>query len=103
MLHELGHDERWWDDVEVGDHLPERVFGPYAIASFATEWRSSLFTTWSTLDRREIDSAALGFTPEVAGHENDPHMERINPELTSVSSISACRGLMARVLRWEHK
>jgi hypothetical protein len=92
MLHDLGHKERWWDDVKVGDELPERVFGPHTIASFATEWRSFLFTTWGTLDRRELDLAALGFTPEMAGHENDPVMERINPELTDGAYIGPSRG-----------
>jgi len=36
MLHDLGHSERWWDDVSVGDLLPERVFGPHSVASFTT-------------------------------------------------------------------
>src|SRR5579862_8239808 len=31
MLHDLGHKERWWDDVNVGDQLPERVFGPHSV------------------------------------------------------------------------
>lgn len=92
MLHDLGHKERWWDDVHVGDHLPERVFGPHTIVSFATEWRSYLFTCWGTLDRRELDLEALGFTKEMAGHENDPHMERINPELTDGAYYGPSRG-----------
>ena len=92
MLHDLGHKERWWDDVKVGDQLPERVFGPHTIASFTTEWRSYLFTTWGTLDRRELDLEALGFTKEMAGHENDPHMERINPELTDGAYYGPSRG-----------
>ena len=46
MLHNLGHKERWWDDVQVGDDLPERVFGPHSIASFATEWRAYIVNTW---------------------------------------------------------
>ena len=40
MLRDLGHKERWWDDVNVGDQLPERVFGPHSVASFTTEWRA---------------------------------------------------------------
>ncbi|MCT2400857.1 FAS1-like dehydratase domain-containing protein [Novosphingobium mangrovi (ex Huang et al. 2023)] len=92
MLHDLGHQERWWDDVNVGDQLPERVFGPHTIASFTTEWRAYMFTTWGTLDRRELDLEALGFTKEMAGHENDPHMERINPELTDGAYFGPSRG-----------
>lgn len=92
MLHDLGHKERWWDDINVGDQLPERVFGPHTIASFTTEWRAYLFTTWGTLDRRELDLEALGFTKEMAGHENDPHMERINPELTDGAYFGPSRG-----------
>ena len=92
MLHDLGHKERWWDDVNVGDQLPERVIGPHTIASFATEWRSYLFSVWGTLDRREINLADFGFTEDMAGHENDPVMERINPELTDGAYYGASRG-----------
>ena len=93
MLHDLGHGKRYWDDVNVGDQLPERVFGPHTVASFATEWRSYLFTTWGTLDRRtDLDLAALGFTAEMAGHENDPVMERLNPELTDGAYFGPSRG-----------
>jgi acyl dehydratase len=94
MLHDLGHGERWWDDVNVGDQLPERVFGPHSVVSFATEWRSYLFTVWGTLNRRTIDLEALGFTKEMAGHENDPVMERINPELTDGAYYGPSRGHM---------
>ena len=92
MLHDLGHDKRWWDDVNVGDALPTRTFGPHTVASFATEWRSYLFSIWGTLDRREINLEDFGFSPEFAGHENDPIMERINPELTDGAYIGASRG-----------
>ncbi|PNU05072.1 FAS1-like dehydratase domain-containing protein [Novosphingobium guangzhouense] len=92
MLHDLGHGERWWDDVAIGNQLPERVFGPHTVASFTTEWRSYLFTVWGTLDRRTIDLEALGFTKEMAGHENDPVMERINPELTDGAYYGPSRG-----------
>jgi acyl dehydratase len=92
MMHDLGHKERWWDDVNVGDQLPERVFGPHSVASFATEWRAYLFTIWGTIDRRDLDLEALGFTKEMAGHENDPHMERINPALTDGAYYGPSRG-----------
>lgn len=92
MLHDLGHKERWWDDVNIGDKLPERVFGPHTIASFTTEWRAYQFTTWGTLDRREIDMESFGFTKEMAGHENDPIWERINPEQTDGAYFGPSRG-----------
>jgi acyl dehydratase len=92
MMHDLGHKERWWDDVAVGDHLPERLIGPHSIVSFTTEWRSYLFTTWGTLDRRMVDLEALGFTKEMAGHENDPVMELINPFITDGAHYGPSRG-----------
>jgi acyl dehydratase len=93
MLHDLGHGERWWDDITVDDALPVRTFGPHTVASMTTEWRSYLFTTWGTINRRtDLDMAALGFTPEMAGHENDPVMERINPELTDGAYFGPSRG-----------
>ena len=92
MLHELGHKERWWDDVKVGDQLTERVFGPHSIASFTTEWRAFIVNTWGTLDLRKNDLLALGFTPEMAGYENDPDMQLINPELTDGAYYGPSRG-----------
>jgi N-terminal half of MaoC dehydratase len=93
MLHDLGHGRRYWDDVKVGDKLPERVFGPHTIVSFATEWRAYLFTIWGGTHRRtDLDLAALGFVDEMAGHENDPVMERINPELTDGAYFGPSRG-----------
>ncbi len=99
MLHDLGHDKRYWDDVTVGDALPERVIGPHSIVSFATEWRSYLFTGWGTITRRtDLDMAAMGFVEEMAGLEQDPTMERINPELTDGAYIGPSRGHMFK--RW---
>ncbi|HEX7853300.1 MAG TPA: MaoC family dehydratase N-terminal domain-containing protein [Sphingobium sp.] len=92
MLHDLGHKERWWDDVAIGDQLPERVFGPHSIASFATEWRAFLVNTWGTMDLRKQDLLALGFTPEMAGYENDPDMQLINPLLTDGAYYGPSRG-----------
>ena len=92
MLRDLGHQERWWDDVSVGDLLPERVFGPHSIASFATEWRAYLVNIWGTMDLRKNDLEALGFTPEMAGYENDPDMQLINPALTDGAYYGPSRG-----------
>ena len=92
MLHDLGHRERWWDDVNVGDPLPERVFGPHSIASFTTEWRAYLMNTWGALNLRKLDLLALGYTPEMAGYENDPDMQLINPLLTDGAYYGPSRG-----------
>ena len=92
MLHDLGHRERWWDDVNGGDHLPERVFGPHSVASFTTEWRAYVVNTWGTMNLRKNDLAALGFTPEMAGFENDPDMMLVNPELTDGAYYGPSRG-----------
>lgn len=92
MLHDLGHKERWWDDVQIGDELPERVFGIHTIASFTTEWRAYIVNTWGTFNLRNQDLEAMGFTREMAGYENDPAMQLINPELTDGAYIGPSRG-----------
>ncbi len=92
MLHDLGHDKRYWDDVSVGDALTERVFGPHSIASFTTEWRAFLVNTWGTMNLRVNDLEAMGFTREMAGYENDPAMQLINPEFTDGAYIGPSRG-----------
>lgn len=92
VLHDLGHKKRWWDDIKVGDTLPERVFGPHSIASFTTEWRAYLVNTWGTMDLRKQDLLGLGFTPEMAGYENDPDMQLVNPSLTDGAYYGPSRG-----------
>jgi acyl dehydratase len=92
-LHDLGHGKRYWDDVNLGDSLPVRVFGPHSVASFATEWRAYLFTIWGGTHRRtDLDLEALGFSKDMAGHENDGVMEKINPELTDGAYFGPSRG-----------
>jgi acyl dehydratase len=92
-LHELGHGKRYWDDIKVGDELPTRVFGPHSLASLTTEWRAYLFTIWCGVHRRtDLDMEALGFTAEMAGKEQDPVMEKDNPELTDGAYIGPSRG-----------
>ena len=93
MMHDLGHGKRYWDDVKVGDKLPARVFGPHTIASLTTEWRAYLFTIWCGVHRRtDLDIEALGFTADMAGKEQDPVMEKENPELTDGAYIGPSRG-----------
>lgn len=92
MLRDLGHNERWWDDVQVGDQLPERLFGPHSVASFTTEWRAYLVNNWGTMDLRKNDLEALGFTREMAGYENDPDMLLDNTFLTDGAYYGPSRG-----------
>ncbi|MET0269716.1 MAG: MaoC family dehydratase N-terminal domain-containing protein [Sphingomonas sp.] len=93
MLHDLGHAPRYWDDVVVGGNLPERVVGPHSIVSFTTEWRSYTFTQWGSMHRRtDLDMEALGFVKEMAGKEQDPVHERINPEQTDGAYVGPSRG-----------
>ena len=93
MMHDLGHGKRYWDDVKVGDKLPTRVFGPHSIASLTTEWRAYLFTLWCGVHRRtDLDMEALGFTGPMAGKEQDPTLEKDNPEQTDGAYIGPSRG-----------
>lgn len=92
MLRDLGHKERCWDDVQVGDALPERLFGPHSVASFTTEWRAYLVNNWGTMDLRKNDLEALGFTREMAGYENDPDMLLDNTFLTDGAYYGPSRG-----------
>jgi acyl dehydratase len=39
-----------------------------------------------------LDLEALGYDPDMAGHENDPVMEKINPELTDGAYYGPSRG-----------
>jgi len=101
MMHDLGHGKRYWEDVQVGDELPVRVIGPHSIASFTTEWRAYLFTIWGGTHRPGMDMEAMGFTKEFAGHENDPVMERDNPEWTDGAYFGPSRGHLFP--EWAHR
>ena len=93
MLHDLGHNARYWDTVSVSDELPQRVFGPHSIPSFTTEWRAYTFTIWGTAHRRtDLDIEQLGFVGPMAGKEQDAELERINPEETDGAYIGPSRG-----------
>ena len=35
-----------FEEVSVGQRLPQRALGPHTIATFASEWRAFPFTTW---------------------------------------------------------
>jgi hypothetical protein len=93
MLHDLGHGKRCWEDVNIGDPLTERVFGPHSIVSLTTEWRSFIMTTWGAMRRRtDLNIEDLGFTGPMAGREMDPVLEKENPEQTDGAYIGPSRG-----------
>ncbi len=92
MLRDLGHGKRLWRDSNLGDVLPERVFGPHSIASFTTEWRAYIVNIWGTMDLKVNDLESMGFTREMAGYENDPAMQLINPSLTDGAYYGPSRG-----------
>jgi acyl dehydratase len=92
MLDELGHGKRWWDDVRIGDRLPERVLGPHTIVSFATEHRAFLMNLWEAMGRRpdELSPAALGFA--MPGPKVSADMLRLDLELTDSAYYGPARG-----------
>jgi hypothetical protein len=92
MLRDLGHNKRLWKEASIGEQMPERVFGPHTVASLTTEWRAYLVNIWGSMDLRVNDLEAIGFTREMAGYENDPAMQLINPELTDGAYYGPSRG-----------
>lgn len=97
-VHALGHGRRKWSEVNIGDQLPVRVFGPHSIASIATEWRAYMMTIWGAANRnQDCDPVKLGFVGPMAGWEMDPVEELINPENTDGAYMGPSRGhLFAR-------
>lgn len=91
-LHDLGHNKRMYSSVEVGEKLPERVFGPHSVASFATEWRAYHLNLWGAMAKPEGGLGDLGWVGEMAGDEQDGTVERINPELTDGAYYGPSRG-----------
>jgi len=99
MMHALGHNRLYWDDVQVGDDLPERVFGPHSVASFTTEWRAYLMNLWGSAYRNaDCDPVKLGYVGPMAGWEMNPFEEKVNPENTDGAYIGPSRGHLFK--RW---
>jgi hypothetical protein len=94
MIQTLHHDKRLIGSVEVGERLPTNVLGPHSLASFATEWRAFPMNTWGGMKTgpTTVSAEELGYTKEMAGHEGDKRMERINPELTDGAYYGPSRG-----------
>jgi acyl dehydratase len=91
-VHNLGHDKRLYQDVEVGKELTPNVLGPHSLASFTTEWRAYPQTIWYGGLRSEARQPNKGYTPEMEGFEGDPIMEKFNPELTDGAYYGPSRG-----------
>lgn len=94
MIQTLRHDKRLIGSVEVGERLPTNVLGPHSLASFATEWRAYPMNAWGAMKTgpTTVSAEELGYTKEMAGHEGDKRMERVNPELTDGAYYGPSRG-----------
>ena len=94
QIQTLGHDKRLIGSVSVGDRLASNVLGPHSLASFTTEWRAFPMNAWGAMKTgpTTVSAIDLGYTKEMAGHEGDKRMERLNPELTDGAYYGPSRG-----------
>ena len=94
QIQTLGHDKRLIGSVSVGDRLAGNVLGPHSLASFTTEWRAFPMNAWGAMKTgpTTVSAIDLGYTKEMAGHEGDKRMERLNPELTDGAYYGPSRG-----------
>jgi hypothetical protein len=54
------------EEVEVGQRLPTRPIGPHTLSTFATEWRSYVFTVWGSNVQEGPDHLTeAGWLPEM--------------------------------------
>ena len=54
------------EEVEVGQRLPTRPIGPHTLSTFATEWRSYIFTVWGSNVQEGPDHLTeAGWLPEM--------------------------------------
>ncbi|TMM16790.1 MAG: acyl dehydratase [Actinobacteria bacterium] len=57
------------EEVEVGQRLPTRPIGPHTLSTFATEWRSYIFTVWGSNVQEGPDHLTeAGWLPEMDRH-----------------------------------
>lgn len=94
QVQRLGHDKRLLSSVQPGDVLAPTVLGPHSLASFATEWRAYPMTVWGAMAKgpTSVRGEELGYTKEMAGHEGDRDLERVNPEKTDGAYYGPSRG-----------
>jgi acyl dehydratase len=63
-------------DVEIGLQLPRRAIGPHTIASFSTEWRAYIFTTWgSSYHEGPEHLQEAGWLPEMERHLEEAEID----------------------------
>jgi acyl dehydratase len=54
------------EELEVGQRLPTRPIGPHTLSTFATEWRSYIFTVWGSNVQEGPDHLTeAGWLPEM--------------------------------------
>ena len=94
QVQQLHHDKRLIGSVSVGDRLASNVLGPHSLASLTTEWRAYPMNAWGAMRTgpTTVSAVDLGYTKEMAGHEGDRRMERLNPELTDGAYYGPSRG-----------
>jgi hypothetical protein len=64
-----GPDSPIFDKVTEGDRLPTRPIGPHTLSTFATEWRSYIFTVWgSSVQEGHDHIVEAGWLPEMDRH-----------------------------------
>ena len=58
-----------WEGISIGDRLPTRPIGPHTLSTFATEWRSYIFTVWGSSVQEGADHLTeAGWLPEMDRH-----------------------------------
>jgi len=86
-----GHVLRTCDAVQQGEQLPRGVIGPHTLQSFATEWRSYIFTVWgsSAQDGRPTSTQQAGWLPEMT---SDQQKAKVDPAQVDGLYKGASRG-----------
>jgi len=88
----FNHVIRRFDEVKTGEELPVRVIGPHSALTFATEWRSYIFTVWGSnyYDGLPTSTNEAGWLPEMS--PVDPELAALDPSLADGLYMGASRG-----------
>jgi acyl dehydratase len=72
------HMIRRFGSVSVGEQMPVRPIGPHTVQTFATEWRSYIFTVWGAEEADGLPNSSMeaGWLPEML---RDLEKARIDP------------------------
>jgi acyl dehydratase len=75
------HMIRYFNDVNEGEELPVRPLGPHTVQTFATEWRSYIFTVWGAEEPDGLPNSSMeaGWLPELL---RDMERSKIDPSYT---------------------